>query len=208
MPLYVLNQTEIDILKEVIADWRRRHTRTWTAPPDEVFGQSPSVYVAWPPENGIPALTVVGDVGPDGGRDQPGSAECDIYRIDNLASTPDLQAVSDLTKVVYNLTESDIPRRWIAVQRTAFGQWVALLSDPMVLRWGKLDAEMAAGATNGTVSLWQKTDGGWDGWDEDSTENWTGVHAPPILPSGTLDSGNWVLVGEVNGRRVVLLTEC
>lgn len=83
----------------------------------------------------------------------------------------------------------------------------AIPSGPFVLRWGKLDGALAAGGTQ-TVSLWQKTDGGWDGWDEDSTENWETCYAPPVLASGTIDSGSWVLVGVVNGRRVVLLAEC
>jgi hypothetical protein len=74
------------------------------------------------------------------------------------------------------------------------------------LRWGKLDGALSAGST-ATVSLWQTTGGGWGGWDEDSTENWT-CYAPPVLSSGSIASGKWVLVGIVNGRKVVLLHEC
>ena len=74
-------------------------------------------------------------------------------------------------------------------------------------RWGKLDGTLSAGSY-ATVSLWQGTDGSWGGWDQDSGENWEECYAPPILTSGSLDSGNWVLVGQINGRKVVLLTEC
>jgi hypothetical protein len=74
------------------------------------------------------------------------------------------------------------------------------------LRWGKLDAQLNSGSTT-AVSLWQTTGGGWEGWDEDSTENWT-CYAPPLLSSGNVASGKWVLVGIVNGRKVVLLHEC
>ncbi|MHC4181562.1 MAG: hypothetical protein ACYSWU_29055, partial [Planctomycetota bacterium] len=58
-----------------------------------------------------------------------------------------------------------------------------------------------------TVSLWQTTGGGWEGWDEDSGTDWT-CYAPPVLSSGSIAIGKWVMVGIVNGRKVVLLHEC
>lgn len=69
-------------------------------------------------------------------------------------------------------------------------------------RWGKLDAELAAGES-GTVSLWQTTDGGWEGWDEDSGANWDDCYLPPT-PIATLPTDTLVLVCVVNGRRVIL----
>lgn len=74
------------------------------------------------------------------------------------------------------------------------------------LRWGKLDGTLTAGGTQ-VVSLWRETGGGWAGWDEDSGENWT-CYAPFLLSSGSIASGKRVLVGIVNGRKVVLLPEC
>ena len=74
-------------------------------------------------------------------------------------------------------------------------------------RWGKLDGALAAGGS-ATVSLWEGTNGSWGEWDQDSGENWADVFAPPVLPSGSLASGDWVLVRVINGRRVVVMTEC
>ncbi len=77
-------------------------------------------------------------------------------------------------------------------------------------RWGKLDADVDEGATDAVVSLWQKTGGGWDGWDEDSTENKEDVYAPPWLEArGTtytarLRSDSWVLIERINGRWVIV----
>jgi hypothetical protein len=84
--------------------------------------------------------------------------------------------------------------------------WLLLDASGMTLRWGKLDAQLNSGSS-ASVSLWQTTGGGWEGWDEDSTENWA-CYAPPLLSSGNVASGKWVLVGIVNGRKVVLLHEC
>lgn len=70
-------------------------------------------------------------------------------------------------------------------------------------RWGKLDGALAAGAT-ATVSLWQTTGGGWEGWDEPSTVNQEDVYAPPTLSAGTIASDQWVLIAKVNGRWIVL----
>jgi len=91
--------------------------------------------------------------------------------------------------------------------RRAEQQVEALLgSSDWITRWGKLDEDLTAGGT-ATVSLWQATDGGWDGWDEDSGDN-IEAYAPPLLSSGQIDEGKWVLVAYVNGRWVVVLAEC
>jgi hypothetical protein len=84
--------------------------------------------------------------------------------------------------------------------------WLLLDASGMPMRWGKLDGTLSVGGTQ-DVSLWQTTGGGWGGWDEDSGEDWT-CYAPPLLSSGSIGSGKWVLVGIVNGRKVVLLPEC
>jgi hypothetical protein len=85
------------------------------------------------------------------------------------------------------------------------GRWHRHPNAGIPMRWGKLDNNLNAGSTE-TVSLWQKTGGGWDGWDEDSTENENGVYAPPTWTSGTsLASGQFVLIAKINGRWVVIL---
>ncbi len=73
-------------------------------------------------------------------------------------------------------------------------------------RWGTLDGSLDAGGT-ATASLWCSTNGGWEGWDVDSGEDET-VYAPPLMASGSLDAGIWVLIGRINGRWVVIGREC
>lgn len=86
--------------------------------------------------------------------------------------------------------------------------WLLLTApDTLQLRWGKLADELTVGGTTG-VNLWQTTDGGWEGWDEDSLKTWQNVYAPPVMTTGTVDASKWVLVGMVNGRKVVLFHQC
>lgn len=122
---FFLSESDRKILKGVIADVEQlRINFPGRSSLEEVDYQTPETYIAWPPSGGIPALTTVGDLGPSGGGDQPGSAECDIYLIDHVAGTPDLNAVADFSATVYNLSEIKVPRAWCLVQRTKFGNWV------------------------------------------------------------------------------------
>ena len=112
---------------------------------------------------------------------------------------------TDEDLVVFNTHATDIAGdEYVMTKLTATGMRYAELDT--AYRWGKLDGALNSGST-AVVSLWQTTGGGWGGWDEDSTENWTS-YAPPLLTSGSIASGKWVLVGIVNGRKVVLLHEC
>ena len=72
-------------------------------------------------------------------------------------------------------------------------------------RWGKLDGNLAAGGT-ATVSLWQTTGGGWEGWDEDSTDDETAYAWPG--QSSTIASGTWVRIVDQHGRWVVDMAAC
>jgi len=93
------------------------------------------------------------------------------------------------------------------VMHDAMGTAIVMPQTATLARWGKLDGTLSAGGT-ATVSLWQKTGGGWGGWDEDSGEDWEDCYAPPMLTSGSLDAGTFVLVEVINGRRVVTMAEC
>jgi hypothetical protein len=85
--------------------------------------------------------------------------------------------------------------------------WLLLDPGGIPMRWGKMDGPVSAGGTV-TVSLWQATGGGREGWDEDSGDNWEDVYAPPLLQSGNVVEGKWVLVGNINGRKVIIGHEC
>jgi hypothetical protein len=113
---------------------------------------------------------------------------------------------TDESITVYNPYEEKIPGGIYALTGLTESGTRCVIRPDTSLRWGKLDSALSSGGT-ATVSLWQTTGGGWEGWDEDSTENWT-CYAPPLLSSGSITSGKWVLVGIVNGRKVVLLPEC
>lgn len=70
-----------------------------------------------------------------------------------------------------------------------------------VLRWGKIDAQNVKAGETCTVSLWQKEDGGWQGWDEDSGQNIEDVYCPPTNPGLPRDC--LVLIGQINGRWII-----
>jgi hypothetical protein len=118
-----------------------------------------------------------------------------------LGDTPGKAATSaghpaDLDEAVEILNDDDgNPIAWL------------LLETGITLRWGKLSTTLDAGST-ADVDLWQETGGGWGGWDEDSGQSWADVYAPPLMASGSIANGKWVLVGMVNGRKVVLLHQC
>lgn len=78
--------------------------------------QAPEVYVADVPAGGIPGLTLP---------DKPGSATCDIYKINVDVSPEVLVEVVDLSKTVYNLSTTDITEEWVQVTRSKFGAWLA-----------------------------------------------------------------------------------
>lgn len=133
MPYYMLTEAEIALLQKVID--RQLHTPISTGqglPPFSDNPPAPETYIAWPPEGGIPAMTLVGDAGPDGGADQPGSATCDVYKIDNSADPPEMAVVSSLDKVVYNLSTNAVPQKWIIITRTKGGRWICLGESGMV----------------------------------------------------------------------------
>jgi hypothetical protein len=154
MPYYLLTEAEIALLQKVID---RELGRPINAPqrPVPVFDSppAPDTYIAWPPSGGIPALTLTGDAGPDGGADLPGSATCDIYKIDT-SDTPELVAISGLDKTVYNLSEMKVPQRWILVTRTKGGQWIVTWA-PHQARWIKFVVNDASGfaTTDSSVAV-------------------------------------------------------
>jgi hypothetical protein len=100
------------------------------ARPPQIF-QAPEVYIALPPEGGIPALTEFGTGTGTGSEaeDTPGSAVCSIWKIN---SNGVFQEMIGLTKTVYNLSREVIPQtingvdqNWIKIVRTKPGKWIA-----------------------------------------------------------------------------------
>lgn len=80
----------------------------------------PSIYVAKPSSvGGIPGLE---------NDDEPGKADCKIYKINDDG---ELEVVNDdddypEEKEVFNLSEATVAQEWILILKTMFGKWIAL----------------------------------------------------------------------------------
>lgn len=85
---------------------------------------SSNVYLAKPVDaDGIPALTPAEGSTPD----IPGEGECYIYHLTvNDDGDYNTQIISDLTRIVYNLSEYATGSGYLVVARTKFGKWVAV----------------------------------------------------------------------------------
>ena len=131
MALRDFSEADWAVLKQVVTAVKSGRITTIGRPESErawVDGadhQAPETYVAKTPSGGIPALT---EASPD---EQPGSATCSIYLIreDSITGVAELVRVTNLDKIVYNLTTDDIAGdTWITVTRTKFGKWMAMVS--------------------------------------------------------------------------------
>lgn len=119
----ILTPKDKRVLQELIRrEKRQRGSIARPGPLELSHPQSPEVFVALTPSGGIPALTESTDTGTAfGALDAPGSAECQVYRLDESEL---LEAVDGLTHVVYNLSSESIPgNKWILVIRDKFGTW-------------------------------------------------------------------------------------
>jgi hypothetical protein len=112
------------------------------------LGTAPEIYIARTPAAGIPAIVgefsytgtgtgscIPGWAGTGTGTgtgtwatddDQPGYADCQVYRIIERCGVPVVDHVSGLVKRVYNLSTSAIPGdTWIRIARDKWGSWLA-----------------------------------------------------------------------------------
>lgn len=120
MPLLFLTEDDRRILQDVIEDFRRGSRGGAGRPTEDVGHQAPECYIARPTSGeGIPVL-----VEGDGVPDEPGEGDCDIYKIIDGDSGPEIEAVPDFSESVYNLSLDVIPQGWTIIHRTKFGRWV------------------------------------------------------------------------------------
>lgn len=135
MAQYVLGDRAKQELSRVV-EQMRRSLRTVPGRDVEPFDLdgAPETYLALTPDAGIAALDPGASETGTGTStasydDAPGHAECRVFRVTGYGTSAVLQPVSGLTKVVYNVSEDDIPgSTWILVTRDKFGQWFALFS--------------------------------------------------------------------------------
>jgi hypothetical protein len=128
---------------------RVRNTTGRPAPALDDYPTASDCYIARTPAAGIPAIVgefsytgtgtgscIPGWAGTGTGTgtgtwatddDQPGYADCQVYRIIERCGVPVVDHVSGLVKRVYNLSTSDIPGdTWIIAERDKWGSWLAL----------------------------------------------------------------------------------
>lgn len=143
---YVLSAADLALFRELVGWWRQRKTTGGRWETDQGLDHqehpTPDVYIARVPDDGIPGLNlnVTGTASGSSLDDQPGSAECDIYKIIQQSGgldgtgtggvVPLLQAVTGVSRTVYNLSRCAIEAAsdglYIAVTRDKYGSWVAL----------------------------------------------------------------------------------
>lgn len=190
--------------------------RSWDEAEDH---QAPEVYVAKPQTSaGIPKLLATDGTTGTGTDisgslfDEPGKAECDIYKIlvDSVSGDPELHSMG-LTKTVHNLSSSDLDQDWILVIRTKAGKWIATSTTPGGIEWAKLVDTLYEGET-AAASIWR---GGPKVADlVDSGENVT-VGAPPLMgdddtgtAGSTIASNSWVLIEKIGNYWWVMGAPC
>ncbi len=122
MPKILISDNDWRVIRDLIKWWRGSrvtHTKKYT---EKHKFQSPDIYVALPPEGGISAASEL-IAGVPGAGDTPGSAICDIYKINDVDA---LEAYTGLDKTVYNITLDAIAQQWIIVVRSKQGRWLAI----------------------------------------------------------------------------------
>jgi hypothetical protein len=108
-----LTPEDFRVLMRLLEWWKRQ-------PQGELPGElprafpAPDHYVALTPSGGIPGRS--GTI--------PGSAECDIYKIN---TDEELEAVPDFSKTVYNVAQGTVAgSSYVDISRDKYGRWLAV----------------------------------------------------------------------------------
>lgn len=133
--IMVMTQADRDLIQRFLDEKRRAPVNPTGRGREGVTEHeewlTPEVYIAKIANTttGIPALVGSGGdadaVGFAG--DEPGYADCTIYRILAESGTPKLRKVSSVGRRVYNIfPEAIVDTPWIPVTRDKFGSWLAM----------------------------------------------------------------------------------
>lgn len=156
--IYGLSAADIGVLREIAKWWRASPRRRGdTFDPGEEIGQAPEIYVARTPTTGIPAMTEAAGTSID---DQPGYADCTIYRTIPVSDVPTLKALG-IERRIHNLGAEIGGEVWIFVMRDKFGVWWVMegeteevdLVESVCLISSASAAETGTGLDTGTASL-------------------------------------------------------
>lgn len=109
---YTLSERDVARLKEMLS-WfdNARESPLFRGRGGDDDSEAPEVYVALVPDGGIPALSAPGTSTSTVTLDQlePGSADCEIYRVVNPSSDfPLVEPIQGLTRRVFNLSRTAI----------------------------------------------------------------------------------------------------
>lgn len=113
-----LTGDDVKVLKEVVEYYRKVVKAGQKLPTNEIYSPAPPMYMAEVPVGGIAAL--------DTGTGEPGSAECNIFKLVDGVMTD-----AGFTETVYNASLSSITQAsasYISAQRDSYGTWWAMNS--------------------------------------------------------------------------------
>lgn len=147
-PLYGLTQVDYDTIRQLIQWWRgvSPALTTINRPAVELGpdSQSPQLYIARTPTNGIPGLNA--HVQGTASDDEPGEAECEIYQVMRYQNPVVLNPTAANDRTVYNLSTDPVPGdSWVIIARDGFGSWIALITGGGFAGRGKIAARLGDG---------------------------------------------------------------
>lgn len=120
MALLDFSDDDLRELRQLVRERRTLRNHAQDLPPDDQ--QSPEVYLALVPSEGIPAARVINGVV------RPGRKTCQIYRLRPIydgSTIMRIAEVSGLTKPIYNYSFRRLCYGYISTARDAYGHWLA-----------------------------------------------------------------------------------
>lgn len=154
--LLALSDADLRLLEQVLGKVRRQsqttHGREDISAEADLTVQAPEIYVARVPADGISGLTIV----EEGAADQPGEADCDIYRLDAAVNPPALEEVEGLSRAVYNLATTAIAgNTWVLITRDKFGQWYVAGQGAAENAWVEITSISSEAGTGTGIDYYQ-----------------------------------------------------
>lgn len=202
MAWYFLTEEQAAMIQEVL-DYHRGHITPSRSQGlvTEVPNPASDCYVARIPSGGIEACDL------SGSPDEPGRAECDIYRIwegyYGTGASPDLRNLS-FKRMVYNLTPAKVPGSiYVLVHKTKFGVWVlgrGAGSNGLV--FARLNGALNAGSSVG-ASIYEFNGTSWsDSGDDETVYDW-------LMGTGeSIADTTKIIAGFYGDYRIVIAARC
>ena len=163
---YYLSEQDAITLKRALEQFRQWRRNTTGRPGDTDLDlenqMSAETYIAKTPYGGIPALTEQpgSPSSEEDIPDQPGYAECTIYKIIQDESEPELEEIlGGADKLVYNISVCAVAgNEWVLITRDKFGSWMVV--DPCHTRTtttSSTSTTTTTGSQCGGYCIWECT---------------------------------------------------